>query len=357
MRIYTASHRQEGELMRFFKMNWVVILLVVVLTGCNNQAVNKSQKVDSSLFAMNTYMTFTAYGENAEAALEEARKRIQEVETLWSVTDAESEIYRANHSGGETVSVSQETAELVAFTLEMAEKTDGALDPTIFPVLTAWGFTTDSKQVPPQKQITDLLQNVGYDRIRLDGTNLTIPDGMELDLGAVGKGYAADLVTEIIKAHGLESALISLGGNIQTIGSRPDGSDWKIGIRAPWEEGILGVLEISEAAVVTSGGYENYFVDEQGGIYWHILDPHTGYPAHSGVQSVTIIGKEGRICDALSTALFVMGAEKAEAYWREYGGFDMLLVTDENEIILTEGLADRFTLSTGRTETVRVLKL
>ena len=331
-------------------------LLAGVLTGCSAPAEEMQQPVERSLFAMNTYMTFTAYGEDAQAALQEAEECIQQVEGLWSVTDKDSEIYQANHSGGQPVTVSEETAEIISFALEMAQRTGGALDPTIYPVLTAWGFTTDSKQVPSQQQIAQLLEQVGYDRIRLNGTELTVPDGMELDLGAVGKGYTADLVTEILRRHGVTSALISLGGNIQAIGSRPDGSDWRLGIRAPWESGNLGVLTVSDAAVVTSGGYENYFDDEQGNIYWHILDPSTGYPADSGLQSVTIVGREGKMCDALSTALFVMGAQSAEQYWRENGGFEMLLVTDSGEILITEGIAEDFTLNEGRTETVRVLQ-
>ena len=332
------------------------LLLAGVLTGCSAPAEEMQQPVERSLFAMNTYMTFTAYGEDAQAALQEAEECIQQVEGLWSVTDEDSEIYQANHSGGQPVTVSEETAEIISFALEMAQRTGGALDPTIYPVLTAWGFTTDSKQVPSQQRITRLLEQVGYDRIRLNGTELTVPDGMELDLGAVGKGYTADLVTEILRRHGVTSALISLGGNIQAIGSRPDGSDWRLGIRAPWESGNLGVLTVSDAAVVTSGGYENYFDDEQGNIYWHILDPSTGYPADSGLQSVTIVGREGKMCDALSTALFVMGAQSAEQYWRENGGFEMLLVTDSGEILITEGIAENFTLNEGRTETVRVLQ-
>ena len=332
------------------------LLLVGVLTGCSAPAEEMQQPVERSLFAMNTYMTFTAYGEDAQAALQEAEECIQQVEGLWSVTDEDSEIYQANHSGGQPVTVSEETAEIISFALEMAQRTGGALDPTIYPVLTAWGFTTDSKQVPSQQQIAQLLEQVGYDRIQLNGTELTVPDGMELDLGAVGKGYTADLVTEILRRHGVTSALISLGGNIQAIGSRPDGSDWRLGIRAPWESGNLGVLTVSDAAVVTSGGYENYFDDEQGNIYWHILDPSTGYPADSGLQSVTIVGREGKMCDALSTALFVMGAQSAEQYWRENGGFEMLLVTDSGEILITEGIAENFTLNEGRTETVRVLQ-
>lgn len=228
--------------------------------------------------------------------------------------------------------------------------------PTIYPVLSAWGFTTQTKQVPEEGQIASLLQNVDYGRISLEGDRLTVPDGMQLDMGAVGKGYAGDLVIEVLKEYGVESALINLGGNVQAISSRPDGNDWRLGIRAPWEEGNLGVLRISDAAVVTSGGYENYFEDEEGNIYWHILDPSTGYPADGGLQAVTIIGEEGKLCDALSTALFVMGEDGAVKYWRANGGFDMLLVTEDGEIILTEGIAGQFTLNENRTEQIRVIE-
>lgn len=314
---------------------------------------NNEQLAESSSFAMNTYMTFTAYGENAESALAYAKERVQELESLWSVTNETSEIYCANHSDGKSVEVSGETADLISFALDMAQKTNGVLDPTIYPVLTAWGFTMDTKQVPSQTEIDSLLPLVDYTQISLEGSTLTVPVGMELDLGAVGKGYAADLVTELLKSQGVESALFSLGGNIQAIGSRPDGSNWHIGIRNPQGDGNLGVLEISDAAVVTSGGYENYFEDADGNVYWHILDPATGYPARSGLQAVTIISPEGKLSDALSTALFVMGTEKAEDYWRENGGFEMLLITDQNEILVTEGIAQQFSLNDGRTETVR----
>ena len=251
--------------------------------------------------------------------------------------------------------VSGETAELVSFALNMAEKTDGALDPTIYPVLRAWGFTTDTKQVPSEEEIDALLKYVDHEKITLDGTLLTVPEGMELDLGAVGKGYAGDLAAEAVRAQGIECAILSLGGNIQTVGSRPDGTDWRVGLRSPWEDGTLGVLRVSDMAVVTSGGYENYFEDGDGNVYWHILDPETGYPAESGLASVTIICPQGRMGDALSTALFVMGPQKAEEYWRKNGDFEMILVTDAGEILITEGAAGRFTLREGRTEEIRVI--
>lgn len=332
----------------------LALFLSFMLTGCAREQELPAQ--ERSLFAMNTYMTFTAYGKNAAEALDMALEQVEEAEALWSVTDQNSEIYQANHSGGQPVTVSDETAQLVSFALDMAEQTDGAVDPTIYPVLSAWGFTTQSKQVPEEGQIASLLQNVDYGRISLEGDRLTVPDGMQLDMGAVGKGYAGDLVIEVLKEYGVESALINLGGNVQAISSRPDGNDWRLGIRAPWEEGNLGVLRISDAAVVTSGGYENYFEDEEGNIYWHILDPSTGYPADGGLQAVTIIGEEGKLCDALSTALFVMGEDGAVKYWRANGGFDMLLVTEDGEIILTEGIAGQFTLNENRTEQIRVIE-
>lgn len=348
------NQKQNGKRRRTRQFLAVLLLLLTALSGCGRTNL-EAQEAENSFFAMNTYMTFTAYGEQAEDALADARVRVEEVEALWSVTDEGSEIYRANHSGGELVNVSEETAELVSFALEMAEKTDGALEPTIYPVLRAWGFTTDTKQVPSQEEIDALLEDVGHEKITLDGTLLTVPKGMELDLGAVGKGYAGDLAAEAVRARGIECAILSLGGNIQAVGSRPDGTDWRVGLRSPWEDGTLGVLRVSDQAVVTSGGYENYFEDEDGNVYWHILDPETGYPAKSGLLSVTIICPQGRLGDALSTALFVMGPQKAEEYWRENGDFEMILVTEEGEILITEGVADHFTLSEGRTEEIRVI--
>lgn len=227
----------------------------------------------------------------------------------------------------------------------MAEETDGALDPTIYPVLTAWGFTTEEKRVPSDAEITALLENVGYERIRLEDTTVQLDSGMMLDMGAVGKGYAGDLTTQVLKGNGITSALLDLGGNIQAIGTKPDGSPWRLGLRDPFSDGTLGVLEISNRAVVTSGAYERYFIGEDGTIYGHIIDPTTGYPAKSGLASATVIADEGRLCDALSTSLYVMGAESAIEYWQQYQNFDMILITEDGEIYLTDGITGQFTLN------------
>lgn len=299
----------------------------------------------TEFFAMDTYMTFTAYGDGAEQALADAEEEIRTLESEWSVTDENSEIYQVNHSNGSPVTLSDDTARIVEFALEMAARTEGALEPTIYPVLTAWGFTTDGNRIPGEEEIQTLLEDVGYEKVELNGNEIRLQPGMELDLGAVGKGYAGDLAAQLIEEAGVASALLDIGGNIQAVGSRPDGTDWRIGLRSPCGEGQIGVLSISDCAVVTSGNYERYFTGEDGKEYGHIIDPETGYPVDNGLASVTIITEEGKNGDALSTSMFVKGLDQAQDYWREHQDFDMILLTEDGEIWITENAENRFTLN------------
>ena len=331
--------------MKNLKLNFLQIFLLfsaaILLTSC----VSQEEPARRSFFAMDTYMTITAYGENAEAAINEASGKISELEGLWSVTDENSEIYSINHSGGDPVEVSRETAELLELMLDVSDSTDGALDCTIYPVLTAWGFTTGEYEIPSEERISGLLSRTGWEKVSLNGQTVTVPDHMQLDLGAAGKGRAGMLAAEILKKNGITSALLDLGGNIQTIGTKPDGSYWRLGIRNPFDpQGNLAILEVSDCAVITSGGYERYFEGDDGQIYWHILDPKTGKPARSGLASATMIGKDGAVCDVLSTAVFVMGADRAGELWRQRRDFEMVLVTEDGEVIITEGIEDSFSL-------------
>lgn len=317
-----------------------VTAFLFTLSGCAN--VPESTE---SFFAMNTYMTFTVCGENSEQALRDAHNKIDELEKLWSVTDENSDIYAINHSGGTAVEVNGLTAELIDFSLDMAHRTGGALDPTIYPILTAWGFTTGENRIPSESEIAELKKNVGYNKVKSDNNRVTLENGMMLDLGAVGKGFAGDITAELLSEQGIESALLDIGGNIHALGSKPDGSDWQIGLRNPFDGGILGTLGISDAAVVTSGNYERYFIGDDGKKYGHIINPESGYPVENDLASVTIIGSEGKMCDALSTALFVMGYDKAVEYWRNDGSFDMILITDSGTVNVTEGIYEKFTLT------------
>lgn len=330
--------RKRNKLISF------LFLFAVLLSGCSAQSKSENEHT-TGVFAMGTYMTMTAYGESAEAALTLSEDRIKELEALWSTTDVSSDIYKVNQSGGTRTEVNEETVEILQFALDMAEQTNGSLDPTISPVVTAWGFVSREYHIPTEDELTDLLQNIDYKKVLLEENCVTMPDGMQLDLGAVGKGYTGDIIAELLKEQGVTSALLDIGGNIQMVGRKPDGSRWRLGIQNPFGEGSLGVLESEDGAVVTSGNYERYFIGEDGKQYGHIIDPATGYPAESGLASVSIIAKEGKLCDALSTAIYVMGLDEATEYWKENGSFEMLLVTDKNEIYLTEGIENDFTLN------------
>lgn len=320
------------------------MIVLLLLYGCNNEKVMEENNMKRNIFAMGTSITIDVYGKASPEILEEAEKRIYEIESLLSVTDSKSEIYRINHNSGKENAVSKETAHLISSALEISRETKGAFDPTIYPVLRAWGFTTESYQVPTEEELVSLMKNVGYDKVKLNDNTIFTLEGMQLDLGGIAKGYTGDIVSELLKKDGVSSAIINLGGNVQLIGAKPNGSPWRIGIKAPNKEGYIGVLELTNCAAVTSGGYERNFTGEDGKIYSHILDPATGKPVDSEMLSATVIGKEGRICDAFSTALFVMGTEKSISYWEKVKNFEMILLTDNQEIYITKNLKDIFTL-------------
>ena len=313
---------------------------LLFLTGCS--AESSPEPVQGTFFAMDTMMDFTIYGESG--LIDQSESLIASLESLVSVTDTGSELYAINQTGSGTLT--GKASSLMEQALEICRRTDGALDLSIYPIVRAWGFTTGSYQVPDEAEIQALLPLVDYRKIQYDAADgdVTLPVGMKIDLGSVAKGYAGQLVAQMLREHGVQSALLNLGGNVQTVGTKPDGSPWQIGIKDPQGEDAMMVLSVEDQAVVTSGGYERYF-EQDGQTYWHIMDPSTGHPADSGLISVTIVGDEGVVCDGLSTALFVMGLEKAADLWAQSGDFEAVFVTASGEVYITEGLRDRFALT------------
>ena len=323
--------------------NWLSAALLsaaFLLTGCSGAPAQGPET--ATFFAMDTAMDFTVYGD--AALLDEAETLIGSLEEQVSVTDEHSDIYAIDHTG--SGSLSGNAAELMEQALELCRRTGGALDISVYPIVQAWGFTTGSYQVPDEETIQSLLPLVDYTQIQYDAATgtVTLPEGMEIDLGSVAKGYAGQLAAQMLREHGVQSALLNLGGNVQTVGAKPDGSPWQIGIKDPQGEDAMMVLSVEDQAVVTSGGYERYF-EQDGQTYWHIMDPSTGHPADSGLISVTIVGDEGVVCDGLSTALFVMGLEKAADLWAQSGDFEAVFVTASGEVYITEGLRDHFALT------------
>lgn len=290
---------------------------------------------------MDTVMTITAYGENSESAVKLAQSEIEDLNYLFSIEDENSEIYRLNRD--KTLEVSPDTQEIIERACEISKLTDGDFDITVSPLVREWGFYTDlEKKVPSQETIDNSLANVDYNNIQT-GKTITLGEETEIDLGGIAKGYASHSAMQILKENGVESAILSLGGNVRAVGTKPDGSLWTVAIADPDDASQqIGCVSVKDSAVVTSGGYQRYFEDN-GQIYHHIIDTKTGYPADSGLKSVTIVSDDDTLADALSTALYVKGLEKATEFYRENQNFEAVFVTDNGEIYVTSGLADSFT--------------
>jgi thiamine biosynthesis lipoprotein len=304
--------------------------------------------VTREVFAMDTYMSVTAYGSAAEQAVHDAIDRIQELDKKLTTGDDTSEVGSINKNGGGVLS--EDGKELMKRSLELYNSTGGVFDISIYPIMQLWGFPTKEYRVPDETEIAEKLSLADASQIRFDeGTGQVSfgKDGMEIDFGGIAKGYTSASIMKLFQEEGVTSGLVNLGGNVQLLGTKPDGSDWRVGIRGTGEgeeaEDYLGILEGHDVAVITSGGYERYF-EEGGKRYHHIIDPATGYPAESGIVSSTVVSSDGTLADGLSTTLFIMGPDRATQYWREHADeFDFILLKEDGTLLVTEGIADHFT--------------
>ncbi len=314
----------------------LLLALLLALTACQHGDGSTQQRQEKIVYAMDTVMRLTAYGDAAEAGLEAAEAEIFRLESMLDPYDSASELYALNT--GEIHTVSTELALLLETCRFYYEDTAGAFDPTVLPLMDLWGFSTDSPAVPAPSEIQTALAAVGFNHIALSGQEVELDAGTELTLGAIAKGYAGAQVAEVLQEAGVGSAVISLGGNVQTVGIRPDGEPWTVAVQDPADTGAyVGTLAVGETAVVTSGGYERYF-EADGTTYHHILDPATGYPASSGLVSVTVVCADGARADALSTALFVMGTEEALEYYESHTDLELVLITEDGRVLITPGL-------------------
>lgn len=306
---------------------------------------DKETEASKDLFAMDTYMTLTAYGEHAQEAVDKAAERVEALDALLSTGNENSEIYQLNQNGEATLS--EEGGYLVERALELYKKTEGAFDIAIYPVMQAWGFPTQDYHVPDDDTLKEKLALADASKVNYDKDTRKIffdQDGMEIDLGGIAKGYTSSQIMQIYQDCGVTSGLVNLGGNVQALGCKTDGSKWRVAIQSPDDtEEYRGILEIEDQAVITSGGYERYF-EKDGVTYHHIIDPAIGYPADSGLISVTIVSDDGTLADGLSTSLFIMGEEKAAQFWRENSDeFEAIMETSDGKLYVTEGIADSLT--------------
>ena len=294
-------------------------LLCTSRTAWGNSEINTYTKTD---FAMDTVVSETLYttGEDITADVISALKDVEENWISW--TKESSQIYQINQNAG-------------------------AMDPTMGRVIRLWDIDGEDPHIPSDDELNSLLENVGYDKVTLDGNKVTMPEEVTLDLGAAGKGIGCDAAKKILDADkNVSGMILNLGGSsVMSYGSKPDGSAWQVAVTDPrdTEGDYLGVVTLNGTEFLsTSGDYEKYFI-EDGVRYHHILDPATGYPARSGLTSVTVVCDDGLNADGLSTACFVLGKEKAEELLKKYNA-DGLFVDDSDHVWMTEGMKERFQL-------------
>ena len=337
-------------------------LQCALLAGCA-PGKQETQPLSATVLAMDTVMTLTLYpveGDDGQAAMDGLRQTLEQLDAALTAGEG-GEAAALNAAGGEWTAVPQSGA-LLAQTLELARLTGGTLDPTAYAAVMAWGFADGNYTVPTREELEQLMAAIDYTQVEVseDGAQARLAPGQQLDFGATAKGWAGDLLRQQLEQEGIVSALLDLGqSSIAAVGTKPDGSPWRIAVQDPAGDNgdYVGILELSGRSMGTSGSYQRYF--EQDGVrYCHIIDPATASPARSGLAGVTVVADSCLLCDGLSTALFVMGLEEGVRFWRENSGleFDVIFITDEGEIFVTSGLKDSFSLADGEEREVQVLE-
>lgn len=308
---------------------------MVSLGGCTSPLDNESLSMTGMYF--DTVVTVEVWGADREV-LDHCEELCGYYEQLFSRTIEDSEVSKINNSGGQPVTVSDETAELIRLGLEYGDISDGYFDITIASASELWDFTdNEEKTLPDPGELTEAVTHIDYHNVRVDGNTVTLSDpDTKIDLGGIAKGYIADQLKKYLEEEGVEHALINLGGNMLAVGSKYDGSPFRIGLQKPFEpDGTpIVVLEVNDQSVVTSGNYERYF-EKDGTIYHHILDPDTGYPIQNDLYQVSIISDRSVDGDALSTTCYALGLEKGMELIQSLDGVEAVFVTSDYEIHTT----------------------
>jgi len=294
----------------------------------------------ASRILMSTVVDVSAYGRDAETYVKQAFDEMERLEGLLSRHIVDSEVSQINAQAGEWVKVSDPTLAVIELGIEYGELTGGAFDITVGALVSLWGFGTGDYKVPTNEEIASALQTVDYRRIEVDkaGKRVRIPAGTVLDLGGIAKGYIVDEARRFLVENRIQRAIVNAGGDISVIGSRPDGTPWRVGVQNPDDPSqIRWVIPLQNNSVVTSGDYQRYFV--QDGERWHhILDPRTGFPARR-IRSVTIVTDKAARADALSTAVFVLGLEEGSTLVEKLPGVEAIIVTSDDHVWISSGLA------------------
>jgi thiamine biosynthesis lipoprotein len=309
------------------------------------------QSYECTNYAMGTYVQQTVYGKNREAAATAAAKSIGQLEDLISWRIDDSDIAKLNAASGSVwTTLDAKTIALLQTSLDVAEKSNGAFDPTILPITSLWDFGGENQHVPDAADIKKYLSYVNYKNLRIDTKKSSASlkyHYMAVDLGAIGKGAACDEAVAAYRSAGAQSAIIAVGGSVGVYGTKQNGSQWNIAVRDPKSSETnsvaMGTISLASGFVSTSGPYEKNFT-KNGVLYHHLLNPKTGYPENNGLISVTVVCSSGALSDALSTACFILGREKGTALLKQYNA-EGIFIDSGCRVYVTDGIKDRFRIT------------
>ncbi|MGV8981976.1 FAD:protein FMN transferase [Clostridium sp.] len=333
-----------------FKIIAIFSILAIMLSACSKKVVAPVDPISNTEFLMGTVCTIKIYDKSSTEVLDKAFKRISEIESTMSINKDASEVIDINNAAGEKpVKISDGTMEVLKEGLKFAGLTDGKMDITVGPLVKLWGIGTDAARLPSKKEIEEKKALINYKNLVLDEKNKTAflkNKGMIIDLGAIAKGYTADEVAQVLKENGVEHAIINLGGNVFAMGKNVTDSPWKIGIQDPFTQrgDIIGMIEVENKSIVTSGIYERYF-EKDGKKYHHILNTSTGYPCDNSIAGVSIVSEKSIDGDALSTSVFSLGLEEGMKFINNMPGIEGVFITKDKQVYITTGLKNNFKIT------------
>lgn len=374
MSTYFFHSKRNRSHSRFFYLILCTVLVcpMLLFTGCENitdadTSTTGNEPISISSIKLNTAVQITIYDSQDKALLDDCLALCDKYELIFSRTNEKSELYKLNHrkdtsdkdtntdrqttpypvSGtADTWHISEDLAALLSEGLDITRESDGAFDIAIAPLTSLWDFTAEDPKVPDDAAIQKALPLCSSDGVTIDGQDITLPsDDIQFDVGAIAKGYIADRMKDLLVKKGVKSAIINLGGNVLCIGSKPDGTPFKVGIQKPFADRneTEAVMDITGKSVVSSGIYERCF-KQNGKLYHHILNPKTGYPYDNSLISVTIISDQSVDGDALSTTCFALGLEDGLKF-AEKKGVQAVLITEDYELHYTDGFQDEINVT------------
>ena len=374
MSTYFFHSKRSRSHSRFFYLILCTVLVcpILLFTGCGNitdadTSTTGNQPISISSIILNTAVQITIYDSQDKALLDDCLALCDKYELIFSRTNENSELYKLNHSkdtsdkgpnaDGQTIPypisgtadtwhISEDLASLLSQGLSITRESDGAFDIAIAPLTSLWDFTAEDPKVPDDAAIQKALPLCSSDGVTIDDQDITLPsDDIQFDVGAIAKGYIADRMKDLLVKKGVNSAIINLGGNVLCIGSKPDGTPFKVGIQKPFADRneTEAVMDITGKSVVSSGIYERCF-KQNGKLYHHILNPKTGFPYDNSLISVTIISDQSVDGDALSTTCFALGLEDGLKF-AEKKGVQAVFITEDYELHYTDGFQDEINVT------------